>query len=336
MSAPIRRRAGFSLIELMISASLILVVMVVMTQVFTTQHRTYVVIDEISEAQQNLRAVSELIERDVRRAGYMVPAHAAVCAFDQSTGPDTLYVSKTDEIRSVFDLEDENLSLTADKGAPVTGVTPAFNASGNSFSLTLTRLWVDYAPDGDDFAVSEGVIVVSETNPDRPVACGKITAISGNTLTVDFGATSTGAVGSNANVLAIPAHLYELVEGTGNAPNRLLRNGRLLASDVEDFQLTYFFDEDGDLVEDTNELYGADTVDWQPWELTPTANRPDFSSLVQVGINIVTVTRQDDPNVHYQLGAGQATGNRLASSLPSGDGKRRRVNSTRVRLRNAL
>ena len=121
MSAPIRRNAGFSLIELMISASLVLIVMVVVTQVFTTQHRTYVVIDEISEAQQNLRAVSELIERDVRRAGYMVPAQAAVCAFDQSTGPDTLYVSKTDEIRTVFDLEDENLSLTADKGAPVRG-----------------------------------------------------------------------------------------------------------------------------------------------------------------------------------------------------------------------
>ena len=35
----------------------------------------------------------------------MVPGHAAVCAFDQSTGPDTLFVSDADAIRSVFDLE---------------------------------------------------------------------------------------------------------------------------------------------------------------------------------------------------------------------------------------
>jgi Tfp pilus assembly protein PilW len=331
-----RREAGFSLIELMVSAVLILIVMIVVTQVFTMQHRTYVVIDGVSEAQQNLRAVSDLIERDIRRAGYMVPPHAAVCGFDRDTGPDTLYVSKTEAIRSVFDLEDENLSLASNKGAPVSGVTPAFNASGNGFSLTLGRLWVDYAPDGDDFAAGEGVIVVSETNEDRPVACGKIMSISGNTLTVNFGSTSTGAVGSNANLIAVPAHVYELIVGTGGAPNRLLRDGRLLASDVEDFQLTYFFDEDGDLVEDGGELFGADTVDWQPWERTPLSTRPDFSSLRALGINVVTVTREDDPNVSYQLGAGQVTGNRLASSLPSGDGKRRRVNSARVRLRNVL
>jgi len=42
----------------------------------------------------------------------------------------------------------------------------------------------------------------------------------------------------------------------------------------------------------------------------------------------------NDPNQDYQLGAGQITGNRTAASLPSGDGKRRRIASTRVRLRN--
>lgn len=329
-----RREGGFSLIELVISAALILIVMVVVTRAFSTQQKTYIVVDQVSEAQQNLRAVTDLIERDVRRAGYMVPSHAAVCAYDKSDGTDTLFVSKASAIRTVFDLEAEGLSLAADKGAPVSGAGATYNASGNSFSLVLDRLWVDYQPDGSDFAVGEGVIVASERNEDAPVACGKITAISGTTLTVDFGSTSTGAVGSNANVIAVPAHVYEVVLGVGGAPNRLLRNGRLLASDVEDFQLTYYFDENNDLVVDAGEMFGTAGGTAQPWELLPLANRPDFSTLREVGVNVVTVTRTDDPNLDYQMGSGQVTGNRLAATLPSVDGKRRRVSSTRVRVRN--
>lgn len=331
-----RREAGLSLIEVMISAALILIVMVIVTRAFTTTHQTYIVVDQVSEAQQNLRVVADLIERDVRRAGFLVPPHAAVCGWDETTAPDTLFVSNTDALRTIFDLEDdpsnEEPSFASDKGAPVSGAGSTFNAAGSAFSLVLQRTWVDYQADGGDFAADEGVIVVSERNKDAPVACGKIDAISGNTLTVDFGSTSTGAVGTFANVLAIPAHVYEVQVGT---PNQLLRDGRLLASDVEDFQLEYFFDEDGDLVRDGDELFGTSDGTDRPWELTPLADRPDFSSLREVGVNLVTVTRSDDPNVHYQLGAGQTTGNRTSGSLPSGDGKRRRVSSTRVHVRNA-
>jgi Tfp pilus assembly protein PilW len=40
---------------------------------------TYEVVDQVSEAQQNTRAIAGLIERDLRSAGYMVPAEAAAC-----------------------------------------------------------------------------------------------------------------------------------------------------------------------------------------------------------------------------------------------------------------
>ena len=71
-----KRQAGFSLIELMVSAAIMLIVVVGITNAFTTQHKTYVVVDQVTEAQQNLRAVTELIERDVRRSGYMLRATA--------------------------------------------------------------------------------------------------------------------------------------------------------------------------------------------------------------------------------------------------------------------
>lgn len=330
-----QRNAGYSLIELMVTAAILLVVMVGITRAFTIQHQAYIVVDQVTEAQQNLRAVADLIERDVRRSGYMVPGHAAVCAYDRTNAPDVLFVSNSDVIRSVFDLEDENVDLTPNKGAEVTNDDQSWSAAGAADTLNLAQLWVDYEPDGDDFAVGEGVIVVNRNKTDAPVACGTIDSITGTQLTVDFGSASTGAVGLNADVVAVPAYKYEVKLGSGGAPNELLRNGQLLASDVEDFQLTFFFDEDNDLVLDANEDFGNAGGTNQPWELTPIANRPDFSSLRELGINIVTTTRDDDPNTDYRLGSGEVTGNRDGSTLPSGDGKRRRVHSARVRLRNA-
>jgi len=327
-----RTTRAFTLLELLLSMVILGGLIFVMTSAFLVQQRTYVVVDQISEAQQNMRGVTDLIERDVRRAGYMVPRQAAVCGYDATTGPDTLYLSHTDVIRSVFDLEDDNLDLSGNLGAPVTNDTSTFNATGSSFTLQLSRLWVDAAADGDDFAVGDGVIVVNKNNTDQSVACGTITSIAGNNLTVDFGATSTGAVDLNADVVVIPAIVYVL--DTGVSPPRLMRNGQMLASGVEDFQVTYFFDQNDDLVVDAGEMFGTATGTNRPWELTPAANRPDFTSLRSLGINIVTATRQNDPNTNYRLGKGQVTGNRTAASLVSIDGKRRRVSSTRVRLRN--
>jgi prepilin-type N-terminal cleavage/methylation domain-containing protein len=322
------RQTGFTLLELLLSLVILSGLVFVMTSAFQVQQRTYVVVDQVAEAQQNMRVVTDLIERDVRRAGFMVPQNAAVCAYDQTAGPDTLFVSNTDAIRTVYDLEDDNLDISGNFGAPVSNDTSSWDASGSGDTLSLTRKWVDAAADGDDFAVGEGVIVVNKNDDDQPVACGRITSISSNTLTVNFGSTSTGAVGSNADVVVVPAIVYSL------NGNELRRNGLLLAQGVEDFQLTYYFDLDDDLVVDAGERFSTAGGTAQPWELTPAANRPDFSTLREVGVNIVTVTSDDDPNRDYRFGSGQVTGNRTSISLPGVDGKRRRVSSTRVRLRN--
>jgi prepilin-type N-terminal cleavage/methylation domain-containing protein len=110
------RRDGFTLIELLITSAILLLVMLYVTQAFTVQQKTYVVVDQVTEAQQNLRAVSDLIDRDVRLAGFMVPGHAAVCGHDATTGPDRLYLSNADAIRSVFALEGGNEDLAGDYG----------------------------------------------------------------------------------------------------------------------------------------------------------------------------------------------------------------------------
>jgi prepilin-type N-terminal cleavage/methylation domain-containing protein len=330
------RRDGFTLIELLITSAILLLVMLYVTQAFTVQQKTYVVVDQVTEAQQNLRAVSDLIDRDVRLAGYMVPRQAAVCGHDATTGPDRLFLSNADVIRTVFALEGGNEDLGGDYGAPASGVNSAWNKSGSAASVNLTRTWVDVAADGIDFAVNAGVILVNRREPEANVACGTITAIAGNQLTINLGSTSIGPVGPNADVVAVPAHVYSLTPASGGNPAQLFRDGMLIASDVEDLQVTYFFDLDDDLAVDAGESFGTAGGTAAPWELSPANNRPAPSSLREVQINIVTVTRDDDPNRDWTLGAGQVTGNRTAASLSAGDGKRRRVYTARVRPRNVI
>jgi Tfp pilus assembly protein PilW len=310
--------------------------MLYVTQAFTVQQKTYVVVDQVTEAQQNLRAVSDLVDRDVRLAGYMVPRQAAVCGHDATTGPDRLYLSNADVIRTVFALEGGNENLAGDYGAPVSGVGSTWTRSGATASVVLTRTWVDVSADGIDFAVNAGAILVNRRDPTANVACGTITNITGSTLTIDLGSTSIGQVGLNADVVAVPAHVYSLTPAGGGNPAQLFRDGMLIASDVEDLQVTYFFDLDDDLEVDAGESFGNAGGTAQPWELSPATSRPDPSALREVQMNLVTVTRDDDPNKDWTLGIGQATGNRTAGSLSTGDGKRRRVYTARVRPRNVI
>jgi Tfp pilus assembly protein PilW len=310
--------------------------MLYVTQAFTVQQKTYVVVDQVTEAQQNLRAVSDLVDRDVRLAGFMVPRQAAVCGHDFSAGPDRLYLSNADAIRSVFALEGGNEDLAGDYGAPVSGVTSTWTKSGATASVVLTRDWVDVQADGADFAVSAGVILVNRRDPEANVACGTITAIVGSTLTINLGDTSIGPVGLNADVVAVPAHIYSLTPASAGVPAQLFRDGMLIASDVEDLQVTYFFDLDDNLEVGAGESFGSSGGTARPWELTPANTRPDPSSLREVQLNLVTVTRDDDPNRDWTLGVGQVTGNRTAASLSTGDGKRRRVYTARVRPRNVI
>ena len=73
-----RRRGGFTIIELMIAMAVLLVVVAYLTEMLTRQGRAYTVVDQVTEAQQNLRAIGELLERELRVTGLMVPEGAAV------------------------------------------------------------------------------------------------------------------------------------------------------------------------------------------------------------------------------------------------------------------
>jgi prepilin-type N-terminal cleavage/methylation domain-containing protein len=333
-----KRRNGFTLIELMIAMAVLLVVVAYLTEMLTRQSRAYTVVDQVTEAQQNLRAIADLLERELRGTGFMVPEGAAVCGVDLTNNPDVLYVSDGDAL----DPSNENqLGI----GAEILG---GFTGTGGNENLTLDDKVIDglpfYDTDGDGTADSDflesvnpfrtgGVIVADRDAPSRGVSCGIVTNVNAgsNIIRVDFtsnGAAPAGtplAAGGPGDLVAVPAHVYMVVN------NQLQRDGMALANDVEDLQFAFFYDTDGDGLEigDDSDYPGSDVPGYQSSDW-------DNTDLTEIRVNIVVRTRAEDPDVLQSPGMAQGqwqvTENRID---PGGfDGFRRRVHTATVRPRN--
>lgn len=331
------RRAGFSLIELVVVVAILGLVAVYMGRILAVNEKTYSSTDQLSQAQQNLRAIDDLLERDLRHAGMMVPDAVAVCGLDNVNAPDILYVSDAMAIDSQNDFSTYSGADVTAGDADSTGIT----------TLTLSDLIIEPSPpnrpaydtDGNgtndsDFQVNGGVIIASTTNPTAGVACGTVTAVNvgGSQITVDVRSDLSATTG----LIAVPAHEYR-VNGT-----QLLWNGNMLTDGVEDFQVIYIIDNDDDNQLDVNdEVFGNDDES-SAHQLfdgpTPNAGSGAVTLTGSVGellreiqVSIVVRTRLEDED--FNMGRIQGTGNRDVSGATA-DGFRRRVLTTKVMLRN--
>jgi type IV pilus assembly protein PilW len=318
---------GFTLIELLIAMGVLAVIAVYLFETFTVNNRNYVALDQTIEAQQNMRAVADLIERDVRHAGFMVPEAAAICGVDATNGPDTLYVSDYEAI-------DPGTDIVSYRGAQITG------GATNVSTGALIVLWVDsviieppspvraaYDTNNDgtndsDFHKGAGVIVIDRNDPGRGVACGQILAVGVGVkvVAVEFLSGTLGALTGTASLEIIPAVEYRV------AGDVLLRNGRQLARGVEDLQIAYLFDFDGDNAVAANEVRG------DSGGTAYVAKNQSVEDLLQVRINFVARTRIEDPR--FNAGSFQALENRAA--IAGNDGYRRRVHTSTIMPRNLV
>ncbi len=330
-----RSMAGFTLIELMVALGIFAIITLYLTQSFTVQHRAYTVVDQVTEVQQNARAIATLLERDVRQAGMVVPEGASVCGVDNTAGPDILYVSASDQL-SPAGVEEPDVSMTISFGGSAAFVDPTGGTQTYTVSRADTGVPTLEMPDGgggpfftnSDFANGMGVIVTDVNNPDRGSACGVLSNVNSlaNTLDVTWEAL-LDASANPADYRMVPAHRYAIV-GTN-----LQRNGTLLAQDIEDFQVAYFYDADSDGVVDNpglinSEYRGSAGTTYDSALIAGTAP----TDLREIRLNIVIRTRDEDPNQAYDSGSIQATENRAPSALR--DGFRRRVHTSQIRVRN--
>jgi hypothetical protein len=126
--------------------------------------------------------------------------------------------------------------------------------------------------------------------------------------------------------VAVPAHVYTVVN------TQLLRDGMVLADDVEDLQFALFFDVDDDGVMDGEAAEYPGSENGNVYQ----TNLWDSTFLREIRVNIVVRTRNQDPDVLSNPAMArnewQVTENRVA---PGGfDGFRRRVYTAVVRPRN--
>lgn len=364
-----RHDRGFTLIEMMVSVAVLALVSLYLTDMLVRQNRTYTVVDQVTEAQQNLRAIADLMEREARVTGFMVGEAGAVCGVDNTNASDVLFVTDSDAINPV----NQN---SLDLGVSIAG---GYAGNGNAEGLNLVGgvnptivdgvAFYDNTNDGvadSDFLANGalgqfgGVIVYDRANPASGTSCGIVTNVGANSITVDFtvrvGTAAPQALapvgtpiaaGPGADLVAVPATWYAIVPpaASGAASPQLWRNGMPLADDVEDLQVAFFFDSfnTNGLVDGNIAGAGAPPVSdleypgSNPGGVQYVSNAWDHSFLRELRLNFVVTTRAQDPDVLVNpamaQGAFVTTENRVA---PGGgpDGFRRRLQTMTIRPRN--
>jgi len=291
-------------------------------QLLIFNDRAYQTVDQTSESQQNLRAAIDLIERDLRHAGMMVPEDAGICGVDNDTAPDRLYLSDWSAIDTGNDFTDYSGSTILLPPTLNTGVALTLNLS----SLVMEPsppLRAAYDTNGDgtndsDFRAGGGIIIADPGSPNRGTACGTITTVdvANDRLTVNLVTTLDNP--GTGGVIAVPAVEYRV---TGN---QLFWNGVLLAGGIEDFQVAYIFDLNEDNLVDPDDVQGDGVGDDYDSDDEPA------ELLREVRASLVARTRREDP----EFGKGQLQVRENRDPTGVSDGFRRRTVTTRVRLRN--
>jgi prepilin-type N-terminal cleavage/methylation domain-containing protein len=238
-----RAQAGFTLIELMVAMALFVFVTLQLVMAFNAQQRSFVNTDNAFDVQEDARLVLDLVSFDTKLAGFMVPDNVAISSVDGGpNAADTLCVSDAGSIQAATYPKPPGQSFLLDSAAGEYAGATVTVAGG--LGITVSSLDID--GDGQsDFAANAGVIVATA---DRAI-CAQITAISVPTsqLTVNAIPNPPGTV-ALLGATAVPAVIYQI-----NA-NTLTRNGLVLAPQIEDLQVEFWVDQDGDRIMDPAEF----------------------------------------------------------------------------------
>ena len=365
------RRNGFTLIELMTSMGVLALVTLYLTDMLVQQSRTYEVVDTVTESQQSLRAVAQLMDRDLRQTGGAVAEGGAFCGIDGDlNGADIVFTTDSDAVTPIDPATNNLLVISAENGVTINEGN--YNGT-NQDTIAVDFLTVEgtggvaaYDNDADGNPDSDfycnlvggncqqfgGVILADRKDPGRGTQCGILADVqigANPRVTVDWRIQVNGITynpgpnplpaatpGQDTELVLIPANFYLIVQpAAANGTPSLMRNGMVIADDVEDLQFAAFYDGDGDGNEDAGEWPGT-TGDGQY-----VSNAEDNGDLRRVRVSFVSRTQSQDPDV--VAGALPPTG--LFQTLENRggpppwytlatDGFRRRVYTRSVRLRN--
>jgi prepilin-type N-terminal cleavage/methylation domain-containing protein len=297
-----QRRSGFTLIEILIALAIFAVVIAQAFAVFGAQHVTYTGTERSIEVQQDVRLVADAILSDVRMAGYMVSRSAGIASVDGgNANADLLCVSDPSVIS---DVEVDDATARFDQARVAISAV-----SGGDKNVSVSTLNNDGDnPPTTDFTVDSGVIISDGTSSH----CAYVRTIGGNNL-VFLPVTPAGFAAGVGTGYVVTAVIYEI---TGT--NELRRNTLRLSNQVEDLQVEFGIDGDGD----------GQIV---PAEFLNVLNGQDPLDLLAVRLSVIA--RADSEDEALQTSGRPAAANRVAGGS---DGFRRRKIIARIVPRNLL
>ncbi len=224
-----RRERGFSLIELMIALAMFSVVSLAGFTVLTSGQQNSSMNDEVVKMQQNARLALELISRDVRMAGFgnptdpsVVPLAANGCSSiitptNSSTGPDSIAIITVDQVIG-------RLTADAPGASPTTLTLDSTTGLANGDVITL------------DGVFTTGVTVTNSTTLTFNPPSGSWPS------SIKAPMVFNGAAGTGTQVVRLACVKYSV----DTTKRQLLRDGVAVVDGIEDLQLAYGVDADGD------------------------------------------------------------------------------------------
>lgn len=91
----LQSNAGVTILEVLIALFITSIITVAVLRLYVTQHKNYMVQDDITDIQQNARASIDELSRQIRLAGYDLPLGLeGIIAYD--TNPDTIVIQYKD------------------------------------------------------------------------------------------------------------------------------------------------------------------------------------------------------------------------------------------------
>jgi type IV pilus assembly protein PilW len=313
---------GFSLIELMIAVAIFSIISLAGFTVLSSGARNAAMNDETVKIMQNVRMAMDLVARDIRMAGYgnpptpsAVPLTANNCTFmlnptNSSTGPDSISLITIDQVVG---------RLTAD----VSGATPTQITLDSVTGLAVNDV---ISIDGIFTSTVNGINTGANT----------VTLASPGILTP---VTFNGAPNTGTQVVRLTCVNYSV----DTTKNQLLRNGVPVADDIEDLQLAYGVDANGDgIIDDQNGNNIVDCLDLIPNALVQTVANTvgcagtggvstvplDPTTIRMVRISLVGKASKPDPS--YTANSALAVEDH---NIPAVSQYRRRVLTRTVSLR---
>jgi prepilin-type N-terminal cleavage/methylation domain-containing protein len=230
MHAKNHAQAGMTITELMVAMIVMAIVSSQAFLLYANQHQTYIRQGSVIKIQQEARLVTEVILKDARMAGFLVPIYAGISGIDGGpNAPDVLCLSDPSIIATAaITNADRRLS-----GATLGG---ALTAGDGTVNLVASSMDIDGDGDpNDDFVIGNGIII-SDGNSHH---CARIVSFTAGAPDIDPAPPAGFNIAAGAG-RAVPAIIYRV-----NA-NGLIRNSVLLSRVVENLQVEYAVDIDGD------------------------------------------------------------------------------------------